>query len=563
MGASGFDPTNLPKADPGNKIVAQQTDISPSGKVTTSGGATVGDLKKAGLWANPAQQLGLDLGGDDPKPAEKAQLDLGPAGEDDTKQPAAKPVQNPSNPSRLHKPEWMSEEQWEETGGPEHSERWAAEDAARIAQNQQAGPEAETAKERKLSSGAFTQMPGDPEDLKDGFSSVPGTIDTEFGDTMPGPTDFQKRSLPEELQSSSNTDNSVAWRARKTYQDATGKAGATVFHDEDTKQPSVQSNKESQPVPVGSVGKAAPTAPSVAETIGGDLGRKAGAAGGKAIGTAGGEIAGEFIGDLLLPGVGGVIGEEIGGWAGGKLGESAGGDLGGDLGSKAGKAVGGGDEKETESAQPGQTMHGDGWTAESVEEPNSPRDKSNPQPEPDPTVVPGAPEGSNNPNPGAPKAASGTKDPDPPNKRNGFDWSGVMGSLGASFGWEAGGAAGSSLGRLAGKAAGTLLEGGKIDAGDTLKELGGIAGGAIAGKTGALIGKSITGLFGSGKQEGGGGEGGDTADLGGGSTTVTGGGGGNGDDPTISLLREISINLKSILNDGLTVRNTRKSGSVI
>ena len=374
------------------------------------------------------------------KKAKQEKPDPGPAsGKEDTKQPAAQPAQNPSNPSRLHKPEWMGEEQWEKAGGPEHSERWAAEDAARIAQNQQAEPEAETAKERKLSSGAFTQMPGAPKDLKDGFSSVPGTIDTEFGDTMPGPTDFQKQSLPEELQSRDER-QSTTIDARARYKRATGSSGAKL-------NPPVVSPPD----------------------------------------------------------------------------------------------------------------------------PNAQQQPTQAHPDPNANVPPPGPNvpppGPNTPPPGpsvnTPPPGTGNPTPNPtPTGRSsgGSGWSDITGGLGWAFGSSVGGPMGGAIGQMGGRMLGTLMDGGKVSGSDALKSIGSIAGGAVAGKAGSTIGKALGGLVGDSEEGGGGGGGGDS---GGGSVTVSGGGVGQTEGEfgeMTRLLREMSMNIKSMVQNGIAISNLRRSG---
>ena len=123
-----------------------------------------------------------------------------------------------------------------------------------------------------------------------------------------------------------------------------------------------------------------------------------------------------------------------------------------------------------------------------------------------------------------------------------------------------GGPLGSSIGMAAGGMLGTVMGGGKVDPGDVAKTALGLAGGAIAGGMGSRIGSALGGLFGGAQAEpeGGGGGGG------GGATTVAGGGEGDAGEMA-RLLREISINIRTMVNDGLFIRgdHRRASGSQI
>ena len=117
----------------------------------------------------------------------------------------------------------------------------------------------------------------------------------------------------------------------------------------------------------------------------------------------------------------------------------------------------------------------------------------------------------------------------------------------------------------AGGLLGTVMGGGKVEASDVAKTALGLAGGAIAGTAGRMVGSALGGLFGQGQEGGGGGE-------------IEGGGGGQGGAVSVSgggmegepgemtrLLREISMNIKTMVNDGISIRGgfRRAGGSVI
>jgi hypothetical protein len=105
-----------------------------------------------------------------------------------------------------------------------------------------------------------------------------------------------------------------------------------------------------------------------------------------------------------------------------------------------------------------------------------------------------------------------------------------------------------SVGGLAGK----LLGGGEVTGAEIGKSALSIAGGSLGGKAGGMIGSAVGGLFGGG--ESGGGSGG-----GGGATTISGSS--DGDSSLMTrLLREISINIRSMCNDGIVIRGDHRQG---
>ena len=119
-----------------------------------------------------------------------------------------------------------------------------------------------------------------------------------------------------------------------------------------------------------------------------------------------------------------------------------------------------------------------------------------------------------------------------------------------------GGSLGSSIGMAAGGLLGTWMGGGQVKGADVAKTALGLAGGAIAGKSGSMIGKALGGLVGGG--EGGGGEAGE---AGGGATTV--GGGDVGDmAQAFRLLKEISMNIQSLVSDGVAIRRGHSAGAI-
>ena len=127
-----------------------------------------------------------------------------------------------------------------------------------------------------------------------------------------------------------------------------------------------------------------------------------------------------------------------------------------------------------------------------------------------------------------------------------------------------GGPLGSSIGMAAGGMLGTVMGGGKWRP-DVAKTALGLAGGAIAGTAGRMVGSALGGLFGQGQAGGGGGEiegGGGGA---GGAVSVSGGGMEGEPGEMIRLFREISMNIKTMVNDGITIRGgfRRPAGSVI
>ena len=130
-----------------------------------------------------------------------------------------------------------------------------------------------------------------------------------------------------------------------------------------------------------------------------------------------------------------------------------------------------------------------------------------------------------------------------------------------------GGPLGSSIGMAAGGMLGTVMGGGQVTGSDVAKTALGLAGGAIAGTAGRMVGSALGGLFGQGqeKERGGGGE-------------IEGGGGGQGGAVSVSgggmegepgemtrLLREMSMNIKALVNDGIFIKggHWRPGGSVI
>jgi len=119
---------------------------------------------------------------------------------------------------------------------------------------------------------------------------------------------------------------------------------------------------------------------------------------------------------------------------------------------------------------------------------------------------------------------------------------------------------GGAIGQMGGRMLGTLMDGGKVSGSDALKSIGSIAGGAVAGKAGSTIGKALGGLVGDSEEGGGGGGGGDS---GGGSVTVSGGGVGQTEGEfgeMTRLLREMSMNIKSMVQNGIAISNLRRSG---
>ena len=106
----------------------------------------------------------------------------------------------------------------------------------------------------------------------------------------------------------------------------------------------------------------------------------------------------------------------------------------------------------------------------------------------------------------------------------------------------------------AGGMLGTVLGGGEVKPRDVAKTALGLAGGAVAGTAGRMIGGALGGLFGGGQTEGGGG-GGE-----GGAVTVSGGGLEGEPGEMTRLLREISMNIKAMVNDGILVRGDHCRG---
>ncbi len=137
-------------------------------------------------------------------------------------------------------------------------------------------------------------------------------------------------------------------------------------------------------------------------------------------------------------------------------------------------------------------------------------------------------------------------------------------SLGQMAGYALG-SAGGPAGAVMGAAAGGLLAKamtGKLAPGEVAKTAFATIGGAIAGKAGSMVGSALGGMFGGGDQAGGGG--GDVgAGSGGGAVTVPGGGPG-GEEEMVRLLREMSMNIKVLVNDGLFIKGNhgRTAGTI-
>jgi hypothetical protein len=105
-----------------------------------------------------------------------------------------------------------------------------------------------------------------------------------------------------------------------------------------------------------------------------------------------------------------------------------------------------------------------------------------------------------------------------------------------------------TIGGLAGK----WLGGGEVTGAEISKSALSIAGGSVGGKAGSAIGSALGGLFGG--EESGGGSGG-----GGGVTTISGSS--DGDSSLMNrLLREISINIRTMVNDGIVIRGDHRQG---
>ena len=93
----------------------------------------------------------------------------------------------------------------------------------------------------------------------------------------------------------------------------------------------------------------------------------------------------------------------------------------------------------------------------------------------------------------------------------------------------------------------------------------GLAGGAIAGTAGRMVGSALGGLLGQGQEKGGGGEiDGGGGGLGG-AVSVSGGGMEGEPGEMTRLLREMSMNIKALVNDGIFIKggHWRPGGSVI
>jgi len=187
-------------------------------------------------------------------------------------------------------------------------------------------------------------------------------------------------------------------------------------------------------------------------------------------------------------------------------------------------------------------------------------------PPPPPGAPPGAPTpgsppvqpqpAESQPSGGEPTPATPTPVPGAANAGAASAFRDLGSAVGYAFG-SLGGPLGSSIGMAAGGLLGTALAGGEVKPRDVAKTTLGLAGGAIAGTVGSKIGSALGGVFAVGTEEGGGASGG-------GSTTVGGGGEGSIDEMT-RLLREISMNIKSITGDGIFVKgdHRRAGGSQI
>ena len=164
----------------------------------------------------------------------------------------------------------------------------------------------------------------------------------------------------------------------------------------------------------------------------------------------------------------------------------------------------------------------------------------------------------------APPAPSATPSHAPgagPGFSSAADYHGLQG-LGQAAGYAIGGMAG-PLGSILGMAAGGLLGkamgGGEVTAGEVGKTALAAAGGLVGGGAGKVLG-ALGGLFGGGAEAGGEGGGG-----GGGAVTVSSGGLEGEPGEMVRLLREISMNIKSMVSDGLFLKgdHRRAGGSVI
>jgi hypothetical protein len=178
-----------------------------------------------------------------------------------------------------------------------------------------------------------------------------------------------------------------------------------------------------------------------------------------------------------------------------------------------------------------------------------------PSPVQSPPVQPtSAPEEDATPTPSPAKASPV---PGPANAGAAGAWRDLGSAVGYAFG-SLGGPLGSSIGMAAGGMLGTVLGGGEVKPRDIAKTTLGLAGGAIAGTVGSKIGSALGGFFGGAEGQAGGGGGG-------GSTTVSGGGLEGEGGEMIRLLREMSMNIKTMVNDGLYIRgdHRRAGGSII
>ena len=128
---------------------------------------------------------------------------------------------------------------------------------------------------------------------------------------------------------------------------------------------------------------------------------------------------------------------------------------------------------------------------------------------------------------------------------------------------------GGAVGQLAGRLAGTVIGGGKIDPTDVKKSVTALAAGTLLGKGGGMIARGLGALVGEDQETAHGGGGGGGGDGGGGSAggavTVSGAGVGEDAGEHIRLLREIAMNMKVLVNDGISIKAgfRRAAGSAI
>jgi hypothetical protein len=130
----------------------------------------------------------------------------------------------------------------------------------------------------------------------------------------------------------------------------------------------------------------------------------------------------------------------------------------------------------------------------------------------------------------------------------------IFGSLGAQAGYLFGGQAGplgAAVGQVAGGLGGKLLGGGEITGRDVGKAAAGLTSGLLGGAAGKFVG-TAAGLFSDQPQPQQGGGGGTS-----GITVAAGAGGDSAGGPLeeiTRLLREMTLNIKSIVADGINIR---------